>query len=113
MLLKINKTTPSINKKRFNDISLLISETHKSLIKNKSYKYTLDFYNANYEIEKADNIFNYIGVESVDQTIKKIEQSGGEILKPKSPIPSVGYYAFFKDTQGNRLGIIEEDESVK
>jgi len=34
-------------------------------------------------------------------------------LKPKSPIPGVGYYAFFKDTEGNRLGIMEEDETVK
>jgi predicted enzyme related to lactoylglutathione lyase len=52
-------------------------------------------------------------VESVDETIKKIEKSGGDILKPKSPIPGVGYYAFFKDTEGNRLGIMEEDEDAK
>ncbi|MFX0105510.1 MAG: VOC family protein [Candidatus Hodarchaeota archaeon] len=60
-----------------------------------------------------DHIFNYVGVESVDDTIKKIKQSGGDILKPKSPIPGVGYYAFFKDTEGNRLGIMEEDEDAK
>jgi predicted enzyme related to lactoylglutathione lyase len=62
---------------------------------------------------KEDTVFNYIGVESVDETIKKIEKSGGDILKPKSPIPGVGYYAFFKDTEGNRLGIMEEDEDAK
>ena len=62
---------------------------------------------------KDDQIFNYVGVESVDKTLKKIKENSGEILKPKSPIPGVGYYAFFKDTEGNRLGIMEEDETVK
>ena len=62
---------------------------------------------------KDDHIFNYVGVESVDKTLKKIKENRGEILKPKSPIPGVGYYAFFKDTEGNRLGIMEEDETVK
>ena len=62
---------------------------------------------------KEDRIFNYVGVESVDKTIKKVEDNGGEILKQTSPIPGVGYYAFFKDTEGNRLGIMEEDENAK
>lgn len=62
---------------------------------------------------KDDHIFNYVGVESVDETIKKIKDSGGEIIKPKNPIPGVGYYAFIKDTEGNRLGIMEEDEDAK
>ena len=52
-------------------------------------------------------------MESVEKTVKKIKDNGGEILKPKSPIPGVGYYAFFKDTEGNRLGIMEEDEDAK
>lgn len=62
---------------------------------------------------KDDGIFNYVGVESVEKTLKKIKENGGEILKPKSPIPSVGYYAVFKDTEGNQLGIMEEDENAK
>jgi len=62
---------------------------------------------------KEDSIFNYVGVESVDKTIKKIKENDGEILEPKNPIPGVGYYAFFKDTEGNRLGIMEEDRNAK
>jgi predicted enzyme related to lactoylglutathione lyase len=62
---------------------------------------------------KDDKITNYIGVESVDNVIVKIEKNGGTILKPKSSIPGVGYFAFFEDTEGNRLGIMEEDENVK
>lgn len=59
----------------------------------------------------SDEIFNYIGVSSIEKSSKSIEENGGEILTPKSPIPGIGYYAFFKDTEGNRLGIFEEDES--
>jgi len=62
---------------------------------------------------KDDHIFNYIGVESVDKTLKKVKENGGVILKPKNPIPGVGYYAILKDTEGNRLGIMEEDENAK
>ena len=63
--------------------------------------------------EGINGIFNYVGVESVEKTLKKIKENGGEILKPKNPIPSVGYYAVFKDTEGNQLGIMEEDENAK
>ncbi|MFX1438292.1 MAG: VOC family protein [Promethearchaeota archaeon] len=62
---------------------------------------------------KDDKITNYIGVDSVNNLVKKIKENGGKILREKSPIPGVGYYAFFEDTEGNRLGIMEEDESVK
>lgn len=62
---------------------------------------------------KGDEIFNYVGVSSVEETLTKIKENGGEILIPKSPIPGIGYFAFFRDTEGNRLGIMEEDESAK
>ena len=61
----------------------------------------------------SDEIFNYIGVPSVDEFCKKIEKNGGEILTQKSPIPGIGYHASFKDTEGNRLGIFEANESAK
>lgn len=48
-------------------------------------------------MHKDDHIFNYVGMESIDETIEKIKESGGEIIKPKSPIPGVGYYVFIKD----------------
>ncbi len=62
---------------------------------------------------KEDAISNYIGVKSVDDVIKKIEKNGGKVTKPKSSIPGVGYYAIFKDTEGNRLDLMEEDENAK
>jgi len=61
----------------------------------------------------GDKIFNFIDVPSVDEFCKKIVKNGGTITTPKFSIPGVGYFAFFKDTEGNQFGIMEENESVK
>ncbi|MFX0017472.1 MAG: VOC family protein [Promethearchaeota archaeon] len=60
-----------------------------------------------------DQIFNYIKVSSVDEFKEKIEENGGTIATPKITVPGVGYFYMFKDTEGNKLGIMEEDESAK
>jgi predicted enzyme related to lactoylglutathione lyase len=59
------------------------------------------------------NIVNYIDVESVEKCSVKIEKAGGKILVPKTPIKGWGYYAIFKDTENNVMGIWENDESAK
>lgn len=63
--------------------------------------------------ESDDQIFNYIKVSSVDNVKKLIESSGGTIVSPKITVPSVGYFYMFRDTEGNKLGIMQEDESAK
>jgi predicted enzyme related to lactoylglutathione lyase len=62
--------------------------------------------------DPSDTISTYIAVSSVEETITKIEKNGGKILKPKSPIPGIGYYAQFNDSEGNKIGIFESDESA-
>ncbi len=63
--------------------------------------------------ESEDQIFNYIKVPSVDEVRKKIEDNGGTVISPKIAVPGIGYFYMFKDTEGNKLGIMEEDESTK
>lgn len=63
--------------------------------------------------DTTDIVTNYIGVSSIDEFSKKIEACGGTIITPKSPIPGTGYFALFKDTEGNKLGIFESDESAQ
>jgi len=63
--------------------------------------------------EPDDQVFNYIQVSKVDDFKDKIEQSGGTIESPKIAVPGVGYFYMFKDTEGNKLGIMEEDENAK
>ncbi len=63
--------------------------------------------------QPEDQIFNYIKVTSVDKFSKKIEESGGTLETPKITVPTVGYFYMFKDTEGNKLGIMQEDDSAK
>lgn len=60
-----------------------------------------------------DQIFNYIPVSDVDDFKNKIEQSGGTIESPKITVLGVGYFYMFKDTEGNKLGIMEHDKNAK
>lgn len=43
----------------------------------------------------------------LDETIEKIKQNGGSILKPRTPIKDGenDYFALFIDSEGNRLGL--------
>ncbi len=63
--------------------------------------------------EPEDQIFNYIQVSNADEFKSRIEKSGGSIGSPKITVPGVGYIYMFKDTEGNKLGIMQEDENAK
>jgi predicted enzyme related to lactoylglutathione lyase len=63
--------------------------------------------------EPSDQVFNYIQVSNVDEFKEKIENAGGTVESPKIAVPGVGYFYMFKDTEGNKLGIMEEDENAK
>ena len=54
-----------------------------------------------------------IGVDSVDDYVKKVEQNSGKVVVPKMPIQGVGYLAYCKDTEGNIFGIMQNDPSAK
>jgi predicted enzyme related to lactoylglutathione lyase len=48
-----------------------------------------------------------IGVDSIDETMKKIEAGGGSVVTPRTPIPNMGAFAYFKDSEGNTMGLWE------
>ncbi len=54
-----------------------------------------------------------IGVISIDMYSKRIQEAGGKIVVPKSPIPGVGWFAQCVDTEGNIFGIMQDDPTVK
>ena len=47
-----------------------------------------------------------IGVDSVDETVKKVLASGGKLVTPKQKIPN-GSYARVMDTEGNVIGLAD------
>jgi len=57
-------------------------------------------------------VTNTLDVPSVDEYAAKIEQAGGQIVVPKMPVPGVGWLAYFKDTEGNIFGIMQNDPSA-
>ena len=58
-------------------------------------------------------ITNSISVENIDDSILKIEESGGTIVVPKMAIPTVGWLSFFKDPDGNIHGVWQDDNKAK
>ena len=56
---------------------------------------------------------NTIGVESVDQAVAAVTSAGGKLIMPKTPIPTVGYFAYCEDTEGNLFGVMQEDKNAK
>jgi predicted enzyme related to lactoylglutathione lyase len=58
-------------------------------------------------------IIDTIDVPAMDEYIKKIQARGGKTLQPITTIPGVGHFAYFQDTEGNKLGIMQSDMSAK
>jgi hypothetical protein len=53
-------------------------------------------------------VLNYILSKSIDDTTRKIKAAGGTIVVPKTPIPSVGWFAVFKDPDGTVQALYED-----
>jgi uncharacterized protein len=49
----------------------------------------------------------YVGVDSIDAALKKVERAGGKVVTPRTPIPGMGAYARIADTEGNVIGLFE------
>ena len=56
---------------------------------------------------------NTIGVESVDNAISAVTAAGGTLIMPKTPILTVGYFAYCQDTEGNLFGVMQSDPNAK
>jgi uncharacterized protein len=51
-----------------------------------------------------------IGVDSIDDALKKVEAEGGSVVRPRTPIPGMGAFAYLKDTEGNVIGLWETSD---
>jgi predicted enzyme related to lactoylglutathione lyase len=48
-----------------------------------------------------------IDVEAIDQALAQIAENGGTTVTPRTPIPGMGAFAYFKDSEGNVVGLWE------
>ena len=61
--------------------------------------------------EDKPGLLAYFDTDDLESTIEKVRAGGGESTE-KLPIPHVGWFAHCTDTEGNRFGVFESDESV-
>ncbi len=58
-------------------------------------------------------VVNSINVPDIDLAIESLQKNGGIIVVPKTPIPGIGYYAYFTDPEKNIFGVMMDDQSAK
>lgn len=54
-----------------------------------------------------------IEVADIDEAVKSIKKNGGTIIREKSELKDVGWFATAKDTEGNRFGLMQAVEKPK
>ena len=53
----------------------------------------------------------YYGSDDIDADLAKVKELGGE-AEDKQPIPTIGWFARCKDSEGNEFSLFQSDESV-
>lgn len=48
-----------------------------------------------------------IGVDNIDEAMRKIEAAGGRLVVPKFHIPTVGSGAYYQDTEDNVFAVMQ------
>ncbi|GAA3682590.1 hypothetical protein FB459_3329 [Yimella lutea] len=50
---------------------------------------------------------SYVEVDSIEQTLAKVKETGGEVVMEKNPISDTSWWAIFRDPDGNDVGLYE------
>jgi uncharacterized protein len=53
----------------------------------------------------------YLGTEDIDGDLAQVRELGGE-AEEKQPIPSIGWFARCKDSEGNEFSLYQSDENA-
>jgi predicted enzyme related to lactoylglutathione lyase len=59
------------------------------------------------------DITNYVGVKSIDESAAKVAQLGGKICTPKTAVPQMGYFAVCQDPENNTFALWERNDAAK
>jgi len=54
-------------------------------------------------------IMNYLGVPSLEEYCRKVEQFGGTVIIPKMIVPKFGCMVVCRDTESNSFGLWQDD----
>jgi predicted enzyme related to lactoylglutathione lyase len=53
-----------------------------------------------------------MSVDSIEEATARILAEGGKILQDKAAIPGMGWFATYKDTEGNKFGLYTNDPNA-
>jgi uncharacterized protein len=53
-----------------------------------------------------------MSVPSIEESIAKVKENGGDVVQDKTPIPGMGWFATCHDSEGNQVGLFTSDESA-
>ena len=53
-----------------------------------------------------------VNVDDVVAAMARAEELGGSVALPRMPIPGVGWLAYFKDPDGNIVGVMQNDPAA-
>ena len=54
-----------------------------------------------------------IDVPDIDEAMAKATSQGATVALPKMPVPSVGWLAYYKDSEGNIFGMMQTDAAAR
>lgn len=60
----------------------------------------------------VNGFVNTVDVPDLDQFVSQAVSLGGVNVVPKMPIPTVGWLAYCKDTEGNIFGMMQHDPTA-
>lgn len=49
-----------------------------------------------------------LAVDDIDATLQQVERHGGTTLMPKQPVGDMGFAAYFRDCEGNTMGLWQD-----
>ncbi|GAA3606125.1 hypothetical protein GCM10022199_07560 [Marihabitans asiaticum] len=55
---------------------------------------------------------SYVEVDSIEEILAKVTESGGSVIMEKSPITDTSWWAIFADPDGNHVGLYEGTTEV-
>ena len=53
-----------------------------------------------------------VAVDDVEDIVERAMDAGGALILPRHAIPGVGWLAYLQDSEGNTLGVMQEDRAA-
>jgi predicted enzyme related to lactoylglutathione lyase len=63
-------------------------------------------------IEGPRSWVHYVHVDSLEDTLSRLQQLGGKVVYPRTAVPKTGWYTVVEDPQGNIFALFQPDSKA-